>query len=60
MLDKPRKSRGGYMARCPAHDDKSPSLSVKSADGKILVHCFAGCTANEIVTSLGLNLFDLY
>ena len=39
-----RKARGGWMARCPAHDDHTPSLSIaEAADGKVLVHCHAGC-----------------
>ena len=43
--------RGGghYMARCPAHDDSNPSLSVREVDDRVLVHCFAGCSAGAIV-----------
>ena len=38
-----RKAGGGWMARCPAHDDRAPSLSIRDADdGKVLVHCHAG------------------
>ncbi|MEA5113351.1 MAG: hypothetical protein VB050_04925 [Geobacteraceae bacterium] len=43
----------GFMACCPAHDDKNPSLSIKdSVDGKILVHCHAGCSQDKVVTVL--------
>lgn len=49
---------GRYMARCPAHDDKSPSLSVK-VDDKVLLHCFAGCDIEDIVSALGLTFADL-
>ncbi|RLC35681.1 hypothetical protein DRH29_05935, partial [candidate division Kazan bacterium] len=34
---------GEYKALCPGHNDHQPSLSVRQADGKILVQCFAGC-----------------
>lgn len=50
-----------WIARCPAHDDKRPSLSVRECDdGKILVHCFAQCGASEIVAAVGLSLADLF
>lgn len=61
-LDKVKAgSNGRYMACCPAHDDQSPSLVISEADdGKILLHCYAGCTAQEVVYSLGLTLKDLF
>ena len=50
-----------WIALCPAHDDKRPSLSIKVADdGKVLVHCWAGCGAAEIVAALGLSLADFF
>lgn len=54
------RGTGRWSARCPAHRDKSPSLSIREADGKTLLHCFAGCTPGEIVGALGLNLKDLF
>jgi hypothetical protein len=48
-----------YIARCPAHEDNSPSLSIKQADGKVLLHCFAGCQWDEILKRLGLEAGDL-
>lgn len=52
---------GQFLARCPAHDDRSPSLSVREIDdGTILVKCFSGCTAFEIVAAVGLELHDLF
>ena len=52
---------GKWMARCPAHDDRTPSLSVaKGADGMILLKCFAGCTVEAIVQSLGVGLCELF
>ncbi len=49
-----------WQACCPAHDDKSPSLAVKDTGDKILIHCFAGCTTDDITGALGLELADLY
>ena len=50
-----------WQARCPAHDDKGPSLSVRElADGRVLVHCFAGCSVHEVVQAAGLELADLF
>lgn len=59
---KPRKSSRGFLVRCPAHGDRGPSLSIKEADddGRILVHCFAGCSAFEIVEAMGLRMTDLF
>ena len=50
-----------WTALCPAHDDRRPSLSIREADdGKILLHCWAGCGAADIVNALGLTLADLF
>ena len=60
-LSKVKKTSKGYQAHCPAHADKSPSLSVREGDdGRILLHCHAGCTAEAVVASIGLKLSDLY
>lgn len=61
-LDKVRKTGPeSWVACCPAHDDKSPSLSVRDADdGRVLVHCFAGCGVIEILASVGLTIDDLF
>jgi hypothetical protein len=48
-----------WLACCPAHDDKTPSLAIKLADDRILIHCFAGCDVSSIVSALGLELSDL-
>lgn len=48
-------------ARCPAHDDKNPSLTYKEGrDGRALVYCQAGCSLEDIVTALGLSKADLF
>ena len=50
-----------WIARCPAHDDRSPSLSVKEAEeGTVLVKCWAGCGAADVVAAAGLQLRDLF
>lgn len=56
-----RSSPGEWVACCPAHNDKSPSLAVKQADdGRILIHCFAGCSVQEVVAARGVDLGDLF
>jgi putative DNA primase/helicase len=47
-----RKSGAGWVARCPAHEDRNPSLSIRDADGHILVHCHAGCTQAALIGAL--------
>jgi hypothetical protein len=50
-----------WSARCPAHEDKGPSLSVKELpDGRVLLHCFAGCGVDEIVAAVGLEVTELF
>ncbi len=51
---------GKYVARCPAHDDRSPSLAIKDCgDGRILLHCFAGCDVESVLDALGLSFSDI-
>jgi 5S rRNA maturation endonuclease (ribonuclease M5) len=56
------ESKGnGWTACCPAHDDKNPSLSITEAtDGKVLLHCFAGCSSENVVSALGITMSDLF
>ena len=50
-----------WVARCPAHDDRGPSLAVRELeDGRVLVHCFAGCSVDEVVGTVGLEMSDLF
>lgn len=51
-----------YMALCPAHNDKNPSLSIgySKNEGQILLHCHAGCKTEDVLHSVGLQLKDLY
>ena len=52
-LDKVRKSGSGWVACCPAHDDKRPSLSISEGrQGVVLVKCWSGCSQSEVISSL--------
>jgi hypothetical protein len=52
-LDGVRRVRHGYLARCPAHDDQHPSLSIAlGRSGGLLLHCFAGCSFLEVMAAL--------
>jgi hypothetical protein len=52
--------QGKWLACCPAHTDRSPSLAIKQTeDCKILLHCFAGCPVTDIVAAVSLELSDL-
>lgn len=52
---------GRYVAKCSAHDDRSPSLAIRECDdGRILIHCFAGCEVESVLTAVGLTFSDLY
>ena len=55
-----RRSGSGYLAQCPAHDDATPSLSIREgADGRVLVYCHGGCETPAICAAMGLSLADL-
>lgn len=52
---------GRWLARCPAHDDRHPSLTLRELDdGTLLLRCWAGCSAAEVVAAVGLQLVDLF
>ena len=61
-LNKVKKTTNqNWIACCPAHEDKSPSLSIREVDdGRILIHCFAGCPAESILNALELTFSDLH
>lgn len=51
---------GHWRARCPSHKSKSATLAIsETVDGRVLVHCFAGCTAADVVAAVGLDIADL-
>jgi hypothetical protein len=47
-----RKSGSRWMARCPAHEDRSPSLSIIERNGRVLVHCHSGCAQADVIAAL--------
>lgn len=60
-LDGVRKTGSDkYVARCPAHADKTPSLSIREmSDGRTLVHCFGGCEVEDVLAAVGLTFRDV-
>ena len=54
-LEGVRKSGAGWIAKCPAHEDRSPSLSVKEGQRGVMLRCFAGCSFVAITEALGLR-----
>jgi putative DNA primase/helicase len=55
-----RRNGSGWQALCPAHADKNPSLSVNVRDGRILVHCHAGCSQEAVCAELGIEARELF
>lgn len=56
-----KQERDGWLALCPSHEDKNPSLSISQGnDGRILLNCFAGCKILSILESVGLEMSDLF
>lgn len=50
-----------WIACCPAHQDKTPSLSIReTSDGRVLLHCWTGCGAAEILEAIGLEFDALF
>lgn len=62
-LERVKESGTGYVARCPAHDDHHPSLSItEGRDGRVLLKCHAakGCDVDSITKALGMTTADLF
>lgn len=56
-----RTGRSRWMARCPAHEDKRASLAITElGDGRILLHCFALCDAQSVLSAVGLEFNALF
>ena len=49
-----------WIARCPAHEDRHPSLSITDAGDKLLLKCFAECETAAVLAAIGLDWSDLY
>jgi hypothetical protein len=56
----PRQSGAGWSARCPAHDDRNPSLSLRQGDQGALLRCQRGCETTDVMAALGLSMADLF
>jgi hypothetical protein len=60
-LAKVRGRNGSWTACCPAHNDKGPSLAVRELpDGRVLLHCFAGCETESVLAAVGMDMTDLF
>jgi len=60
-VERAKRNGSGYMARCPAHEDRNPSLAISEGDdGRVLLHCHAGCQTAAILYALGLTKADLF
>jgi hypothetical protein len=59
-LDGVRRTGVRAMARCPVHEDRTPSLSVRRIEGSVLIHCHAGCHVDDVLAAVGLVKADLY
>ena len=60
-FDNPRRNGSGWTARCPAHEDRMPSLSIgEGDDGRVLVTCHAGCELDAVLAAVGLDVKDLF
>lgn len=61
-LDKVKRTgQARWIARCPAHEDRSPSLSIRELeDGRTLVHCFADCAVEDVLRAVGLEFDALF
>ena len=56
-----KKFASGWQAHCPAHEDRNASLSISEGDdGRVLLHCHAGCSFDAITTAMGVNPGDLF
>lgn len=55
-----KNTASGWQAQCPAHDDQTASLSISTGDdGRVLVHCHAGCSTKDVVAAVGSTMADL-
>src|SRR5438094_1289974 len=56
-----KRSGSGWIAKCPEHNDRTPSLSInEGTDGRVLIKCHAGCCLENILTATGLTKADLF
>lgn len=60
LLRVKKTGKGTWLSCCPAHEDRNPSLAIRELeDGRILIYCHAQCSADEVVSAVGMTLSDL-
>lgn len=60
-LERPRRRGSRWTAKCPAHEDRNPSLTIGLGEGgRVLLHCFVGCSLASILAALNLTPRDLF
>lgn len=60
-LPNAKQNGSGWIVRCPAHDDRTPSLSISEGDdGRVLLHCHANCSTDAILKAVSLKSADLF
>jgi AAA domain/Toprim-like len=55
-----RRSGDSHLCRCPAHEDRNPSLSIRDLSDRVVLHCHAGCEPQKVVSAVGLKMTDLF
>ena len=65
LLERLRRVRnigaGRWIACCPAHEDRTPSLAIRELEGgRLLVRCFAGCETQDVIQAIGMEMADLF
>lgn len=60
-LEKVKKTGSdSWVACCPYHEDRNPSLTVREVEERVLVHCFAGCSVEQILSAVGMDFDALF
>lgn len=59
-LEGVRGTGSSFTARCPAHEDRDPSLSVTDKGDRIVLHCHAGCETRDVLEAIGLSWSDVF
>jgi hypothetical protein len=59
-LEARRTGEGRWIARCPAHEDRSPSLGIRQASDRVLLYCWGGCPTEDVLRAAGLTWGDLF
>ena len=54
-----QNSNNSYQCKCPVHKDKKASLTITGKNGKVLIHCHAGCETKDILDAVGLSFTDI-